>query len=102
MTSSPIPLRRLSSPRTGHIARVLPGLAIDPADLRLALVDAGQGRVGSWIDHVRLMCYGFDPASGIYTAAVGRLLAAAGAITIMAMALLILALFRREAAVQKE
>lgn len=87
---------------TGHVARVLSGLAIDPTDLRLALVEAGQGRVGSWADHVRLMCYGFDPAKGIYTAAVGRMLASACALTIVAIALLILVLFRREGAMQKE
>jgi protein SCO1/2 len=87
---------------TGHIARVLSGLALDPTDLRLALVDAGQGRVGSWVDHVRLMCYGFDPARGVYTAAVGRMLASAGALTVIAIVLFILVLFRREAAMQKE
>jgi protein SCO1 len=86
----------------GHIARVLSGLALDPTNLRLALVDAGQGRVGSWVDHVRLMCYGFDPSRGVYTAAVGRILASAGALTIIAIALLIWALLRREAAPQKE
>jgi protein SCO1 len=85
----------------GHIARALPGLALDPANLRLALVDAGQGKTGSWTDHVRLMCYGFDPASGVYTAAVGRILAGAGALTIIAIVLLILSLFRRENATQK-
>jgi protein SCO1/2 len=30
----------------GRIARALPGLGLDPVNLRLALVDAGQGRVG--------------------------------------------------------
>jgi protein SCO1 len=81
----------------GHIARVLSGLALDPTDLRLALVDAGQGRVGTWKDHIRLMCYGFDPTKGIYTAAIGRMLSAAGAFTILVLGLFILILFRREA-----
>ena len=82
---------------SGHIARVLSGLALDPTDLRLALVDAGQGRVGTWKDHVRLMCYGFDPTKGIYTAAIGRMLSVAGALTIVVLGLFILILFRREA-----
>ncbi len=84
----------------GRIARTLPGLAMDPASLRLALVEAGQGRVGSWKDHVRLLCYGFDPASGVYTAAVGRILAGAGAATVVVLMLLISILFRREHLVQ--
>ena len=87
---------------SGHIARVLAGLALDPTDLRLALVDAGQGRVGSFVDHVRLLCYGFDPARGIYTAAIGRMLASASAVTILVFAVFILILLRREAASGQE
>jgi protein SCO1/2 len=80
----------------GRIARVLSGLALDPTDLRLALVDAGEGRVGTWKDHFRLMCYGFDPSKGIYNVAIGRLLSGAAALTILVLGLLILMLFRRE------
>jgi protein SCO1/2 len=86
----------------GHVARVLSGLGLDPTDLRLALVDAGQGRVGSWTDHVRLLCYGFDPSRGAYTAAIGRLLSGAGVLTIIVLGLFILALFRRERALRPE
>ncbi|MCC8972342.1 SCO family protein [Bradyrhizobium brasilense] len=80
----------------GRIARALPGLGLDPANLRLALVEAGQGRIGRWTDHVRLMCYGFDPASGLYTLAVGRLLKATGLATLVLLGLLIVTLLRRE------
>jgi protein SCO1/2 len=86
----------------GRIAGVLSGLALDPTDLRLAVVDAGQGKIGSWADHFRLLCYGFDPASGIYTVAVGRILASASALTIVALVLFILILFRREPAMPKD
>jgi protein SCO1/2 len=81
----------------GHIARVLSGLALDPTDLRLALVDAGEGRVGTWKDHFRLMCYGFDPTKGIYNVAIGRMLSVAAALTILLLGLFILILFRLEA-----
>ena len=80
----------------GRIARVLPGLALEPASVRLALVDAGKGTVGTFTDHIRLLCYGYDPASGTYTVAIGRLLAASGGATIAALVLLITLLLRRE------
>jgi protein SCO1/2 len=80
----------------GRLARVLPGLAVEPANLRLAIVDAGKGAVGTLTDHIRLLCYGYDPASGTYTVAIGRLLAASGGATIVALALLITLLLRRE------
>jgi protein SCO1 len=86
----------------GRIAGVLSGLALDPTDLRLAVVDAGQGKIGSWADHFRLLCYGFDPASGIYTVAVGRILGSASALTIVALVLFILILIRREPAMPKD
>lgn len=81
--------------RDGRIARVLSGLALDPANLRLAVVDAGEGRIGTWTDHVRLLCYGFDPTKGIYTAAIGRILSGTAALTVAALGLFILMLFRR-------
>ncbi|MBV9627072.1 MAG: SCO family protein [Xanthobacteraceae bacterium] len=74
------------SPR-GRIARVLSGIGLDGNDLRLALVDAGEGRIGSFIDHVRLLCYGFDPAQGIYTSAIERWLMTGAAATVVVLAL---------------
>lgn len=70
----------------GHVSRVLSGLGLDATNLRLALVDAGQGRVGTFADHIRLLCYGFDPATGIYSAAISRIMLGAGIVTVVAMA----------------
>lgn len=85
----------------GRVARALPGLGLDAANLRLALVEASSGRIGSFTDHIRLMCYGFDPASGTYTAMVGQLLTSVGALTLIGLVLLIVILLRRERIVQK-
>jgi protein SCO1/2 len=70
----------------GRIARVLSGLGLDGNNLRLALVDAGQGRVGTITDRIRLLCYCFDPATGIYSTAISRLLLAGGVATVLALA----------------
>jgi protein SCO1/2 len=80
----------------GRLVRALPGLAVDPLTLRLAIIDAGNGAVGTWTDHIRLLCYGYDPVSGTYSVAIGRILAASGAATIVVLALLIGLLLRRE------
>ncbi len=55
----------------GMIARVLSGLALDGATCAWRWSTAGQGKVGTFGDQVRLLCYGFDPALGIYTDNVG-------------------------------
>lgn len=51
----------------GRISRYLFGVSFDPADLRLGLTQAGQGRTGSLSDRLLLLCYHFDPATGRYT-----------------------------------
>jgi protein SCO1/2 len=61
----------------GRIVRVLSGLGLSGNSLRLALVDAGNGRVGTLLDQITLCCFGFDPAKGIYTASILKILAIA-------------------------
>jgi protein SCO1/2 len=70
----------------GRVTRVLSGLGISADDFRLALVEAGGGRIGSLRDHVRLLCYGFDPSIGIYTVSIHRALAFAAAMTVIMLA----------------
>jgi protein SCO1/2 len=69
----------------GKVARVLTGLGLSGADMRLALVEAGRGKIGTIRDQVRLLCSAFDPAHGQYNAAVSRLLAIAGGATVLAL-----------------
>jgi protein SCO1/2 len=69
----------------GRVARTLSALGISPDDLRLALVEAGEGRVGSTFDQMRLLCYGFDPAAGVYTPSIHVLLALGWLLTALAL-----------------
>jgi protein SCO1 len=70
----------------GRIARALDGLSVQARDLRLALVEAGRGKLGTWRDQLRLLCYGFDPAAGVYTPAVHRVLMIAAGATALLLA----------------
>jgi protein SCO1/2 len=79
----------------GRVARVLPSLALNARDLRLALVEAGAGRIGDIGDRITLLCSQFDPVHGIYTAAVRRILLAAGVTTLVILAAALLLLQRR-------
>jgi len=80
----------------GRLARAMPGLAVDPVTMRLAIVDASKGTVGTLTDHIRLLCYGYDPASGTYSVAITRILAVAGGASIAALMLLIGLLLRHQ------
>lgn len=78
----------------GRVARVLSPLALNGRDLRLALVEAGEGRTGTLSDRLALLCYGFDAVTGVYTPLVRRILAVAGGATVLGIALLVLLLAR--------
>lgn len=78
----------------GRVARVLSPLALTGKDLRLALTEAGEGRVGSIADRLTLLCYGYDAARGVYTLLIQRILTMAGIVTIAAIALLVAGLTR--------
>lgn len=69
----------------GRVTRVLTGLGLSGADMRLALIEASQGKIGTFSDQVRLLCSGFDPAHGIYTVRIWRVLQLAALATILAL-----------------
>ena len=50
----------------GRVSRYLYGIEYPARDVRLALVEAGQGRVGTSFDRLLLTCYRYDPASRRY------------------------------------
>jgi protein SCO1/2 len=82
----------------GRIARYLFGVEYAPKDLRLALVESGQGRIGTVLDQVVLYCYQYDPTTGRYGAAVMRIVRGAGVLTLVALGGFITVMWRRERA----
>jgi protein SCO1/2 len=73
----------------GKIARYLYGINFKAKDLRLALTEAGEGKTGGIIDRVLLYCYHYDSSLRGYSLSAERLMKVAGAITVVACALLI-------------
>lgn len=69
----------------GRVRRVLSPLGLDGADLRLAIVDAGRGAVGTLADRIHLLCYGYDPVNGVYTERVTTLLSVMAGITLVVL-----------------
>jgi protein SCO1 len=67
----------------GRVRRVLSPLGFDGGDLRLAIVDAGRGSVGTFADRIHLLCYGYDPAKGVYTERITIVLGYAAGLTLL-------------------
>ena len=81
---------------TGQVSRYLFGLDYAANDLRLALVDASNARIGSLIDRAALLCYHYDPLSGRYTPLALNLLRGGGASGVAVIALFLGWLWRAE------
>lgn len=80
----------------GKIARYFFGIQYAPKDVRLSLVEASGNRVGSVTDQILLYCFHYDPATGKYGFIVTRALHIGGVLTILALGVLLVLLFRHE------
>jgi protein SCO1 len=69
----------------GKLARYFYGIEYAPKDLRLGLVEASAGKIGSPVDQLLLYCYHYDPSSGKYGAAVMNLLRIGAVLTLIAI-----------------
>ena len=63
----------------GRIAQYYYGVEFPSKDLRLALVQASQNKIGNVVDQILLYCYHYDPSAGKYNLMIFRVLRLAGA-----------------------
>ena len=80
----------------GRISRYFYGVEYPGRDMRLGLVDASAGRIGTPIDHVLLYCYHYDPSSARYSASILKIIRLGGVLTILCIIGGILIFRRRE------
>jgi protein SCO1 len=67
----------------GRVRRLLAPFGLEGGDLRLAIVEAGNGAVGNFADRIHLLCYRYDPAKGIYTERITIMLGYAAGATVL-------------------
>ena len=80
----------------GRISRYFYGVEYPGRDMRLGLVEASAGRIGTPIDHVLLYCYHYDPSSARYSASILKIIRLGGVLTILCIIGAILIFRRRE------
>jgi protein SCO1/2 len=80
----------------GQIARYLFGVEYAPKDLRLSLVEASDGKLGSPIDQLLLLCYHYDAATGRYSRIALGAMRAGGALTLLSLGALVAVMIVRE------
>jgi len=69
----------------GVISRYSLAVAFEPSDLRKALVEAGEGTVGTPVDQFVLWCFSYDPTSNSYVPEAWKIMRLAGAATVCLM-----------------
>jgi protein SCO1/2 len=80
----------------GTIARYLYGVEYSARDLRLALVEASAGKIGSAVDQVLLYCFHYDPTTGKYGLLVMNVIRVLGTATVAALGTFMVLMFRRD------
>ena len=74
----------------GRISRYFYGFDYSPTDLRLGMVEASAGQIGTPIDQVLLRCYHYDPVTGKYDVAVLNIARFVGVATMLAVGALVM------------
>lgn len=80
----------------GKVSRIIKNTFFDPRDVRLALVEASDGKIGSFWDQVQLNCLTYDPRTKSYNLAAMTIMRVAGGVTVVALAWMIWVMLRRE------
>lgn len=80
----------------GHIAQYYYGIEYAPRDLRLGIVEASKGKIGTIVDQLLLYCYHYDPSKGKYGAAIFNILRMSALGTVLVLGGFMFVMFRRE------
>lgn len=80
----------------GRVSHYFYGIHYPAGDLRLALVESSNNKIGNPVDAVLLYCSQYNPAVGKYGLVISRVLQLAGLVTILSIGTLVFVLFRAE------
>jgi protein SCO1 len=80
----------------GRISRYFYGVEFPGRDLRLGLVDASQGRIGTPVDKMLLFCFEYDPSTARYSATILRVMRLLAVGTVAGLLLMIVIYRKRD------
>ncbi len=80
----------------GKVARYRYGLEYPGKTLRLGLVEASEGRVGSSLDKLVLYCFHYDATEGRYAPIASRIMQVGGAVSLLILSGFLTILIRRD------
>jgi protein SCO1/2 len=81
---------------TGIISRYLYGIQFEPKTVRLSLVEASQGKLGTVIDKLVLTCFQYNPDKRGYAFYAYNIVRYGAGIMVIALFALLVPIWRRE------
>jgi protein SCO1/2 len=83
---------------TGVVSRYLGGIMFEPKTLRLSLVEASQGKIGTFWDQVFLTCFRYESHEGRYVPFAWGIMRLTGGLTVVLLAVGLTAFWVRDGA----
>jgi len=81
----------------GTLSRYLYGVRFDNQTMRLSLVEASDGKVGTTIDQILLTCFHYDGKQGKYAMTAINMMRIGGALTVLVLGTVLVRAFRHDA-----
>lgn len=86
----------------GKLSKYLYGIDYAPKDVKLAIVESSENKIGSPVDQLMLYCFHYDPATGKYGLAVMRVMRVGGLLTLFGLGAMIFVFWRRNKQKEKD
>jgi protein SCO1/2 len=80
----------------GKVTRYIHGMNYPPADVRKALVEASEGRIGTSLDRILMYCYRYDPAANSYVLSAINIMKLGGFLTLLILGVGLFVFWRHE------
>ena len=81
---------------SGTISRYLYGIEYEPRDLRLALLEASEGKIGNTLDRLILFCFHYDPQARGYVLFAQNVMKLGGGVAILLLGSFLFVMWRRD------
>jgi protein SCO1/2 len=80
----------------GKISRYLYGIDYAPKDLKFALMDSAEGKIGNPVEQLYLYCFHYNPATGKYGLQILSVLRLMAVATVLGLGGMLFVFWRRE------
>ena len=80
----------------GTISHYFFGIEYPSEDIRLAIIESSEEKLGNVFDQIMLYCFNYDPEQGRYGVAIMNAMRLAGLVTLLAMGSFMVVMFKRD------